>query len=479
MKTSIKANFIYNNLLTLSTLLFPLISFPYVSRILGPNGIGIYNYAFSVTNYFLLFASLGLPIYGIREIAKARASKGSLSKTFSELLSINICTTLVLSLLGLFILNHIDVFEETPSLKYLSVLFILSNIGNIDWLFKGMEDYGYITIRTIALRLITITLLFIFVKEPADYVAYYMLTVLSNVAISCFNIYTACRSTRPVFRNLSIRKHIKPLLLLFSTQLAMSIYVNLDTVMLGSLSTTTEVGFYTAAIKIVKVCLMIVTSLGVVMIPRLSLYFKEGKEIEAQELLGKSLLFIFLIGAPIFIGLLVINEPLIILFAGEDFSYASTLVRYLAPIILLIGLSNLFGLQVLVPLGKEKLLLISVLLGAVANFILNLSLIPTYHSQGAAIGTFFAELIVAASTIYFAYRWFPIIIPLRPIILYVSLSLVFIPISYTIGSFLYQSPILHIVVTVFVCAVFYLSGLLMARDSFVLENINFIKKINK
>lgn len=478
MGQSLKTNFIYSNILTFSSFIFPLVSFPYVSRIIGPNGVGIYNYAFSITSYFILFASLGLPVYGVREIAKARTSKITLANTFSELVLINTFSTTLLAVLSVFIFQEISIMEREFFLAALSIAFIISNIGNIDWFFRGVENYEFITTRTILVRIVTVVLLFFVVQEKEDYDMYYFLTVMSNICISILNIYYALKITHFSYKGINLKKHAKPVFTLFSTQLAISIYVNLDTVMLGSLSTTEEVGYYTASIKIVKICLTVITSLGVVLIPRLSHYLKEENNIKIQELTSKSLSFILIIGVPMSLGLSLVSEPIIYLFAGSEFSNSIDLIHILTPIILIIGLSNFFGMQILVPFGKEKLLLLSVVLGAVTNFILNLVLIPNFQSQGAAIATLAAEVAVTIFTGRYALKLLKFKISIKQILVYIFLSLTFIPIHFISSKAFESSHVLNLATTIILCSLVYLMGLYLAKDSFLLDNI-YLKKKSK
>lgn len=301
----IKKNFIYNNILGLSNIIYPLVTFPYASRILGPEGIGITSFAVSLSTFFIVLCSLGIPIYGVREIAKQRGDKIKLSLTYSELLVIQTIWTIVIIIIYMLFLFITGTYKNEVMIKNLSYIHLLSSAGIVNWFFQGIENYRFIAVLNFISKFFGILLLFVLVNDLNDYWIYYLLFVFTSIVSSVFGIFYSLKHTQFKLKGLKFKKHIKPIAILFGTQLAMSLYVNLDIIMLKYLSNSYEVGYYTAAIKMVKTSLLVVSSLGLVMIPRISLYFEQNKINEVKKLIEKSIQFVFLIGMPLMVGFLI------------------------------------------------------------------------------------------------------------------------------------------------------------------------------
>ena len=340
---SIKKNFIINGIKIFFNLLFPIITFPYISRILGPVGIGKIAFAASIINYFLLFTNLGIPLYGIREVARTRENRLNLSKSFSEILFLNLITTifgivifttfLKLNLFG----NDIRVFQ------IMSLNIIFTFIG-VEWYFQGTENYGYITKRSILFKIISIIFMFIFVKRKEDIVIYAGILVLALVGSNILNFFKARKEILVSFKNLNIKKHLKPILTIFSMNIATSIYTNLDSVMLGYRSSDYALGIYSASSKIIHLVLGIVTSLGAVILPRISNYIANKKEDELKEVLENTLTFLLAISIPCIIGINFTAVEIIKIFSGNEFITAVKTMRILSSIIFFIAFSNFLGI---------------------------------------------------------------------------------------------------------------------------------------
>lgn len=401
---NLKNNFIFNTFRIIINLLFPIIIFPYVSRVLDPEGIGKVAFTNSVSEYFIMFASLGIPLYGIREVAKVRDNKQKLEITTSEIFLLNLITTLVVIVFYFIILYLGYLGQEKSLLKIMSLNIFLTFLG-VEWFYQGLEEYKYIAIRSIFFKIISLILIFILVKTKKDYISYGLITVLSTVGSNIFNFFKLKSFTNLTFKKLNIKRHLKPIAMIFSMNIAISIYTNLDNVMLGYKSTETAVGLYSSGIKLVKLVLGIVTSLGTVMLPRISNYIHNGLENELKNLLNKVFKFIMMLSLPCFLGLYLTSKEIILIFAGNGFEEAVTTMRYLTPIIVFIALSNLIGIQILYPRGEEKKVLISVVIGAIVNFSLNWILIPKYAQNGAAISTSIAEGLVLLVQIILGYKY--------------------------------------------------------------------------
>lgn len=399
---SIKYNFVMNLILTASNFLFPLITFPYVSRVLQVEANGIIAYVTSIVSYFSLVASLGIPTYGIRAAATVRDDKRKLSKVVQELLIINIVLVglvLIIYFIMIFTVPSMLVYRE---LFYINAIGIILNVLGVNWFFQAIEQYDYITVRSIIFRVLSIALMFIFVHQPSDYIIYGLILVLSSAGSNILNF-------KRLFKYITLKKHdkyefvphFKPILILFAQSLVISIYTNLDLIMLGSIKDSYEVGLYTAATKLKLILLSVVNSLGNVLLPRMSYYVKRNMKEQFERVMAQALNFTLFISLPLAIFFtLNANESLLIL-AGEQYLGAVLSMQFLTIAVIPIGITGVLGIQVLTPLEKEKYLLISVIVGAVIDLLLNFILISSYGSSGAAFATMIAEFAVLLVQIYY------------------------------------------------------------------------------
>lgn len=401
---SIKKNFIINGTKIFFNLLFPIITFPYISRILGPIGIGKITFVTSIINYFLLFTNLGIPLYGIREIARTRENKVNLSKSFSEILFLNIITT-IFGIIIFFIFLKLNLLgNEINLFKIMSLNIFFTFIG-VEWYFQGIENYIYITKRSILFKIISMILIFIFIKRKEDIIIYAGILVFALVGSNILNFFKAKKEVIISFKNLNIKKHLKPILTIFSMNIAISIYTNLDSVMLGYRSNEYTLGIYSSANKIILLILSIITSLGSVILPRISNYIINKREKELKEILENVFSFLIAISISCVIGIYFTATEIIKIFSGNEFIAAVKTMKILSLIILFVAFSNFIGIQILYPQGKEKKVLYSVIGGAIVNFSLNWLLIPKYAENGAAIATVIAEGIVLLIQLFLGYKY--------------------------------------------------------------------------
>lgn len=399
MSKSLKTNFVYNLINTSLGILFPIISFPYASRILMAKGIGEVNFFQSIIQYIVLFTSLGIPMYAIREVAKIRDNKTERNKTLLEILILNLLLTVGGYIAVFIIINTVaKVQVNVPLFLVLSLSIILTTIG-CDWFYQAIEDFKYITIRGIVVRSCSLVLLFVFVRTEKDLLYYAISITIGSLGGNVFNFLRLRKYVKfsELFTgNLKPFRHVKPVLRIFMLNLIISIYINLNIIMLGFMKNNESVGFFTSATKLTQVILTIVTSLGTVLLPRMSHMVSNNQMGEFRVLAQKSLDFIIMVTLPIMMGLILLADYLIMIFCGSDYMPAVPSLQILAPIILFIGISNVFGIQILYPQGKERIVIFATAAGAVINFIMNLWLIPKYSQDGAAIATFVAELLVTA-----------------------------------------------------------------------------------
>lgn len=394
---SLKLNFIMNAILTMSSVIFPLITFPYVSRILLSAGTGKVSFATSLVNYFTMFAHLGIPTYGIRACAKVRDDKLALSQTVHELLWINLVTG-VISYLALFgtIALVPRVRAERPLFLIMSVTILLNGIG-MEWLYRALEQYTYITVRSIVFKVIAMAAMFALVHEQSDYVIYGAISIFAASASQLLNFFNARKYIymRPV-RPYQWRRHLRPVLVFFAMSCATTVYTSLDEVMLGFMCTDSVVGHYHAAVRIKTILVSIVTALGTVLLPRASYYIQNKAFAEFDRITRKAINFVCLVAIPLVVYFILFAREGILLLSGPDFMPAIPAMQVIMPTVLLIGLTNVLGIQILVPLGGEKVVLRSEIAGAVVDLLINLALIPSMGAVGAAIGTLVAEVTVLA-----------------------------------------------------------------------------------
>lgn len=422
--SSIKMNFIMNAILTLSSVIFPLITFPYASRILLPEGMGKVSFATSFIAYFCMFAQMGIPTYGIRACAKVRDDKEELTKTAQELLIMNLVMSAAVYAVLFLLLICIPRFRAERTLYMLVSVTIFLNAIGMEWLYKALEQYRYITIRSVFFKFIAVLAMFIFIHKSEDYVIYGGITIFAASASNILNFINAHQyiKMKPV-GGYCFKRHMKPVIVFFAMSCATTVYTNLDTVMLGIMTTNTDVGLYNAAVKIKAVLVGIVTSLGAVLLPRASYYVQKGNMEEFYNVSKKAVHFIFLAAVPMMVFFMIYAKPCVLLLSGTAFEGAVLPMQIIMPTLLFIGLSNLLGIQMLIPLGKEKMVLYSEITGAVVDLLLNYILIPMYGAAGAAIGTLVAEavvLIVQYIALQTEVKSFFMEIPYRTIILSVT-----------------------------------------------------------
>ena len=400
-KKSISVNYIYNLFYQILVIVLPLITTPYLSRTLGAEAIGIYGYTLSVATYFILAGSLGVSIYGQREIAYLQDDKEKRSITFWEILLMKVIT-MTISLIAFGITFAID--GKYAVYYRILIIEIVSQLIDISWFFQGIEEFKKTVVRNSIVKLLFLVCIFVFVKSPADLFKYVFITTGANL-IGNFSLwlYLPKFVQKVKLKELKIFRHFKPTLSLFIPQIAIQIYTVLDKTMIGKVyDDKSEVGFYEQAQKIVKLLLTIVTSLGTVMIPRIANMFSNGNMEKVKEYLAKSFRFTYFLAFPIMFGIILITDEFVPIFFGDGYEKVAILIKIIVPITLFIGMSNVFGVQYLLPTKKQKEYTISVTAGACINFILNIILIRKYGAIGASISTVIAEFMVTSIQFFYA-----------------------------------------------------------------------------
>lgn len=400
-KKSIKINYLLNTSYQILILFVPLITAPYLSRVLGVKNIGMYSYAVSIVSYFTLFAIMGTSTYGQRKIAYVQEDREERSRVFFETLIFrSIASITVLIFWFLFIWkNHTDEF-----IYMVLSLNIVSVLTDITWFFQGLEEFAKIIIRNLFIRVISILFVFICIKSSDDLVLYVagtgVLNILGNISIWLYlpKYITKINSIKPF-------KDIKEIVLLFIPTIAIQIYTVLDKTMIGLFSDdSTNNGYYEQAEKIVKITLTVITSLGTVMIPRIAKTYMVGDKETVKQYLYRSYRFVWLLAIPMCLGFISIANRFVPIFYGTGYEGTIPLLKIFSLLLIIIGLSNVTGVQFLIPTKKQNIFTRTVIYGAAINLILNLIFIPKYYAIGAAIGSIIAELAITIIQFIYIYR---------------------------------------------------------------------------
>ena len=392
---SLKKNSFYSFFNAFTTLIFPLITFPYASRILHPEGIGQVNFAVHAEGFFALIAGLGISSYATREAARIRDNKFELSKFCKEIITINFASMFlayILLGLSLFFIPKFEHYKVLILVRSVSIFF--STIG-LEWLYNAEEDFKYITLRSLIFKFAGLAFLFIFVRSKNDTVEYTIFGILTSVASNICNlIHSRKYIDYKQKTTLEFKKHFKYIFIFFGMRFITSIYTTFDSLMIGFLSNDIQNGYYAAATKLNKLTLDLLTAATAVLLPRLSYYIHHDKKDEFDRLVGKSLSITVLLAIPMALGLILLAKPFVILFSGQDYIPAVSAMNIISPILLSIGIASITGTQVLPAIKKENITLISYISGATINVTLNFIFIPKLGATGAAIGTLFAETTV-------------------------------------------------------------------------------------
>lgn len=470
---SVTKNYIYNLIYQILLIIIPIITTPYVSRVLGADGVGKFSFSNSIASYFVIFASLGFGYYAQREIAKYQDNKKKQSEIFWEIITVRSVSVLT-ALIVYFTVIVLGVFKEEYTLLMIILsINILAVAFDISFLFAGNEDFSKTVFTNTLVRILNVIAIFVFVKDRNDLWKYVLITVLTvltaNASLSVYAKNFLCKieikSLRPI-------RHIKPAVILFLPTIAVSVYAYLDKTMIGVITGSDfENGFYEQAEKIVKMVMTVVTSLGTVMIPRNANAF-ERKDMEAiRRNIYRSVRFVLLLGIPMMIGLIAVSDNMVPWFLGDGYYKSANIMKILSVLVLAIGLNNVFGLQYLIPAGEDKKFTLSVTCGAVTNFLLNLVLIRLFKSYGAAIATIVAEIAVAVIMFCFIRKNISLREILKSSIKYlISGIIMFVP-CFMLGRIL-EPSIINTFIIVFTGVVVYLICLILLRDEFFFEIAN-------
>lgn len=477
---SLKKNFLMNALLTSSNFIFPLITFPYVSRILLADGNGKINFATSIINYFLMLSSLGIPLYGVRSCAVVRDDKRKLSRLVQELFIVNIITTILSLLLLLVSIAVVPKFQDYEGLLLiLSCNIWLRTIG-MEWLYQALEQYSYITIRSLVFKVIGIVLMFAFVRQHSDYMIYALVTVIGGSGSLVLNFVRVFSIVdRVPLSECNLKRHIKPILGFFLLSAAWSMYANMDIALLGFLSNDTQTGYYGAAIKIKQMLLACISALGTVMLPRLSNYYGKHKEAEFYALLRKNSSFIMIAGFAITFFCIINAKPIIVLLSGNTYVPAVPAMQIVMIPIILSGVSTMLGNNVLIAQGKERVTTIATLVSFIVIIAIDYFLIPKFGAIGAAIGTAIGTFVVVAIEVIYLKSNISSLFEVSSIYRSLLSGLLASAVMIVVSNFvplLDRSIFMGLLVNGFVFCIVYAVALMVFREKFILDTLRGLRK---
>lgn len=389
-KKQSKKNFIYQLIYQMIMLMLPIVTAPYLTRILGDVNLGVYTYTFSIANYFVIFAMLGISRYGQRIISSRRNDQVNLRKTFWSLY----CMHILLSIIAIiFYLTFCAYQTEYKNIFFIQIFYVLSALFDITWLFYGLENFKSVVVKNLVVKIIETSLIFILIKSNQNILEYTIIMSTSLCVGQLVMLPQAIKKIKPIRFNLSdFFQHLKPMIIFSVTVIAASLYTIFDKTLLGILSTKENVAYYEYSNKIITIPKTIITVIGTIMFPRACLNFEEGKITELKKYFKYSLIFAYLIGFGAMFGLFGISNLFAFIYYGENFAVCGEIIKSLLPAILIISLGDIVRSQILIPMHKDFSFAISLICSAIINIILTIIFIPKFGVYGAVLGTITAEL---------------------------------------------------------------------------------------
>lgn len=469
--SNLKSNFIYNIIYQILVIILPFITAPYLSRVIGAEGTGIYSYTYSVAYYFMLISMLGISNYGNRLIAKVKDNQEELNCKFSSLLYFHLIFSFIITVI--YILYLIFFVKNNLNIAIIQTLFVISSLFDISWFFFGLEKFKITVTRNIIIKFFSVACIFIFVKTKENINIYTFImafsTFLSQVSLWTFlKKYVNLRKVKLS----EIVQHFKPCCIMFIPVIAYSIYKVMDKIMLGNMSTMIEVGLYENAEKIINIPMGIITALGTVMLPKVSNLVANGKNEESLKYMNSSINFVVFMSTALILGLVAVSPTFIPFYFGKEFTKSAILVQVLSGTIICISIANVLRTQYLIPHEEDMKYIKSVCLGAIANLIFNILLIPRLNSIGAAIGTLIAEFTVMIVQIIDIKKEVSIVKYIRNALVYLSGGIIMFIVIYPF-RYLNLSELVIVIMQVLIGAIIFLSisGTMFIKNN----NINLIK----
>ncbi len=472
---SVKNSIFYNVLLAISQVFFPLITFPYLARTLGPEHVGAMNFAESMAKYFVMLAALGIPIYGIREIAKLQNKIEERTKLFTEIFTINFICTIGLAVLFFIGIHLVPQLLTEKELFYWTVVYFILQVFYLEWFFNGMDQFRFIAIRQFIIRFFFIVFVFVLIKSKLDYVNYMKMQVGLNVLIAIFNFQSLRKLIvidNNLFKQLDLKKHLKPLLYLFLTIFSISIYFSLDTILLGFLANNESVGYYSTALKLNKLIIAVFSAITVAIFPSLIGLYQNGEIEKFKEYIRQVFFVLISISIPAVTILILCAQEIVHLLFSTSFDRAILPLQITAPLILIVSLSSIFGFQILSAFSKDRQILYSAIIGMIISIILSVLLVPHFKEVGEAITILLTELSVCLAFIYYTKQYFKIggltkmfVTALLSVIPYILFAVIF--------KTIIADDVLRLTTIIIISAVwFFIYHMFLVKDSYIKVYIN-------
>ena len=436
---SLKKNFIYSSILTVSKYLFPLIVYPYVSRTLGLSNIGIVNFIDNLINYFMFISMMGISTVGVREIAAVREHKEQLSKTFASLLTLTIITTVVAIVVLWIAMYTVPKLMPYQDLLYVGIVKLAFNLFLMEWFFMGVEDFRYITNRSLFVKCLFVVCVFLFVREASDYKLFYVISVSTVVANALFNIVYIRKFIRWDFRHIDLKPYYRAFLIFGVYVLLSNIYISLNPVWLGFVKDTDEVGYFTTAYRLHNLLMAVLLSFTNILYPRVSNLLAEGKKEEFWEKITTAFDAIFLFAFPTIMFMLVAGPDLLHIVVGDGFEGSYLPLRIITPLVLIIGIEQILVVQILMAMHCDNTVLKNSLIGAIVSLALNVVLTPQMGANGSAIVWVFSECAIMVLSFVAIYRKFGYLMPYQRILAYLASYVPLLVLSMVVYHFLDNS----------------------------------------
>lgn len=460
----LKKNIVYSSILTVSNYLFPFLTYPYISRVLGVTNIGICNFIDSIINYYILFSMMGMGTIAIRAIANNKNDDGKLSKTFSSLFLLNSISTIIVLCVLIASIYIVPTLYQYKEMMYIGAFKLIFNYLLIEWFYKGIENFKYITQRSIIVKCVYVVLVYLLIKERNDYIIYYALSTLIIVINAFLNLFYSRHFTRFTLKGISIIPYLKPFVILGIYSLLTSMYTSFNVAFLGFVAGEKEVGYYTTAVKLYTILLSLFTAFTGVMMPRMSALIANGERNEFMRLAKKSIETLLLFVMPVIVFSMAFAPQIIHIIAGPEYGNAVLPMRIVMPLMLIIGYEQIIIIQILMPLKKDKAVLINSILGALVGILMNILLVPDLKSIGSAIVWVTAEITVLCSGQYFVSRYIDFKFPYKEILKNLFYALPIGILCYIISQFNIQIVITLIIGFISLCVYYFLI------NSYILRN---------
>jgi len=467
--------YLYNLLLTLANIIFPILTFPYVSHVLGPKGVGEVQFTFTFAQYFGVIAGLGIPIYGFQQIARFKDDLQARSKAFSEMMIIYVAASLIMAVLYIGIIYLSPYFANDRDMYWAALPLVVMACTFIDWVYTGLEEFKAVALRSVLFKLLGLIFIYTFIKTGADSRYYLYVIVFSYIGNNLLNILLLRGKVFLTFSNLNLKQHIKPLLFIFATTITV-IMADTDTVLLGFITNHKIVGYYAAADKLSTISIPVVTSLSVVVMPKMVEFITKHDLAMAQQTLRKAFKFVVFLGVPIAVGIIVLTPQLISLFLGNQFYPSGNSLRLLSVLPLISGMLLFFQNLILIPAGKNSEMFKCTFWGLVMSLLLNFALIPFFQQMGASIANVLSEIAVVVFYFVVSRKYFSFTYPWQAILKALISSLFFFPIAWGVQQ-LALPTIYMLLVSVICCiAIYTMVQTLIFKNDLIHEVIDTIKE---